>query len=149
MTEVLQGLQELERKLKKLGDLEQRKALNKGMNAGGKILLAKARENAKKHDNPKTPNKIWRNVALRRWKQRKGRKYLGLSVGVRSDGTGGNMRPANKDGKSYAPYWMYLEFGNARQAAKPFLGPALTEIEAAATQAIAQGAIQAIKDSAK
>lgn len=149
MAEVLVGLAELERKLKKLGDLEQRKALNKGVNAGGKILLAKARENAKRHDNPKTPNKIWRNVALRRWKRRKGRKYLGLSVGVRSDGPGGNMRPANKDGKSYAPYWMYLEFGNARQAAKPFLAPALTETEAAATQAIAQGAIQAIKDSAK
>lgn len=149
MAESLVGLAELERKLRQLDDLEQRKALNKGMNAGGKILLAKAKENAKRHDNPKTPNKIWRNVALKRWKRRKGRKYLGLSVGVRTDGPGGNMRPANKDGKSYAPYWMYLEFGNDHQEADPFLGPALTETEAAATQAIAQGAMQAIKDSAK
>lgn len=138
MAEVLQGLQELEKKLQKLGELEARKALNRGITKGGAEIRKAARANAKRLDNKLTQEQIFKNVTSKKWRVKKGRKYLGVSVGINKDGKGGDTY-----------YWRFLEFGTKNMAAKPFLMPALKQAQGAALEAVKAGAIQAIKDSAK
>lgn len=138
MAEVLQGLQELEKKLSKLGELEARRALNRGITKGGAEIRKAARANAKRLDNKLTTEQIFKNVTSKKWRVKKGRKYLGVSVGVNKNGKGGDTY-----------YWRFLEFGTSKMAAKPFLGPALEQARDAAIEAVKAGAIQAIKDSAK
>jgi HK97 gp10 family phage protein len=138
MTEVLQGLQELEKKLSKLGELEARKALNQGITKGGAVIRKAARANAKRLDNELTTEQIFENVTAKKWLVKKGRKYLGVSVGINKNGKGGDTY-----------YWRFLEFGTSKMAAKPFLEPALEQARGAAIEAVKAGAIQAIKDSAK
>lgn len=138
MAEVLQGLQELEKKLSKLGELEARRALNRGITKGGAEIRKAARANAKQLDNKLTPEQIFKNVTSKKWRVKKGRKYLGVSVGVNKEGKGGDTY-----------YWRFLEFGTSKMAARPFLEPALNQSKNAAIEAVRAGAIQAIKDSIK
>lgn len=138
MAEVLQGLQELEKKLSKLGELEARRALNQGITKGGAEIRKAARANAKQLDDKLTPEQIFKNVTSKKWRVKKGRKYLGVSVGINKEGKGGDTY-----------YWRFLEFGTSKIAAKPFLGPALDQTKNAAIEAVRAGAIQAIKDSIK
>lgn len=138
MVEVLQGLQELEKKLQKLGELEARKALNRGITKGGAEIRKAARANAKQLDNKLTPEQIFKNVTSKKWRVKKGRKYLGVSVGVNKNGKGGDTY-----------YWRFLEFGTSKMEARPFLEPALKESQNAAIEAVKAGAIQAIQDSIK
>lgn len=138
MAEVLQGLQELEKKLNKLGELEARRALNRGITKGGAEIRKAARANAKQLDDKLTPEQIFKNVTSKKWRVKKGRKYLGVSVGINKEGKGGDTY-----------YWRFLEFGTSKIAAKPFLEPALTQTKNAAIEAVKAGAIQAIKDSIK
>lgn len=134
MAETIEGLEELYKTLSKLDDLAATKALNRGMTRGAAALRSQARRNAKAVDDPSTPEAIYKNTTSRRWRVKKGKKYLGASVGVMS----GN----GKGGDTF--YWRFLEFGTKKMAARPFLEPALKQSKSKSIENIKQGAEQAI-----
>lgn len=147
----IEGMGALLKQLTQLEEVHQRKALRTGVTRAAAIVRKKARENAKTADDPKTEEQIFRNVSAKAWRMRKGRPYLGSSVGVlggaKSPATGvGEIKGKGKDnpgGDTW--YWRLLEFGTSRTAAKPFLSTALTSEEKKAIDAMKQGAEKAIQ----
>lgn len=137
MAETIEGLEELYKTLSKLDDLAATKALNRGMTRGAAALRSQARRNAKAVDDPSTPEAIYKNITSRRWRVKKGKKYLGASIGV--------MAGDGKGGDTY--YWRFLEFGTKKMAAKPFLEPALKQSKEKVLTSIKEGAEKAVADA--
>lgn len=119
----LDGVDKVIDELSKLSKKLQRKtAVNAARRAMVPIRDA-AKANARKLDDPKTKNKIYRNIAIQQ-RSRMGRRIGGvvMSVGVRGCGRKGGT------GAGWDTfYWRFLEFGTARTRAKPFLRPAFGE----------------------
>lgn len=151
MAEIIEGMDEVLKKLQRLDAMHQRRALRSGVTKAAAVVRKKARENAKAVDDPKTEEQIFRNVSAKAWRMRKNRPYLGSSVGV----LGGAKSPATNVGEIKGKgkdnpggdtwYWRLLEFGTARTAAKPFLSTALTSEEKKAIAAMKDGAEKAIQ----
>ncbi|WP_312288796.1 HK97-gp10 family putative phage morphogenesis protein [Stutzerimonas nitrititolerans] len=124
---------------------------------GGRFALRKAAqviqrqaiENAKRLDDPATPESIEKNVAVR-WSGKRFRQNgdlmfrVGILGGARQyANTKENVR-AGRAGKSYATlgdksnpggdtwYWRFLEFGSEHAPARPFLRPAAQQAAGAA-----------------
>lgn len=107
-----------------------RSALRKAANS----VVAKARANAAKVDNPKTTENISKNVTTR-WNGRlyKSTGNLGFRVGIlggarghaKASGEFAGAGKANPGGDTF--YWRYLEFGTEKMRAQPFLRKALMD----------------------
>jgi HK97 gp10 family phage protein len=107
-----------------------RSALRKAANN----VVAAAKQNARKIDDPRTSESILKNITTR-WN---GRRYkstgdLGFRIGVLGGARGyakasGEVKgkgAANPGGDTY--YWRFLEFGTEKMAARPFLRKALMD----------------------
>lgn len=126
----IDGMGDILKKLEELANAEQSKALKAGLTKGAAEVRKAARANAKALDDTTTDEKIFQNIKSIQWKVKKGRKYLGRSVGVDSkNGSGGDTY-----------YWRFLEFGTKRTTAKPFLLPALESQKDKALEAMKDGA---------
>lgn len=105
-----------------------------------------AKRRARRFDDPKTPNKVWKEVAVRA--DAKASRAVGgmvMKVGVR----GGARRYTNNkqnrklgrvggayEGPGNVYYWRFLEFGTEKMAAQPFMRPALASNIQPVTEAI-------------
>ena len=126
----IDGMDDILKKLEELANAEQSKALKAGLTKGAAEVRKAARANAKALDDTTTDEKIFQNIKSLQWKVKKGRKYLGRSVGVdNKTGSGGDTY-----------YWRFLEFGTKRTRAKPFLLPALESEQNKALEAMTEGA---------
>ncbi|NHC02329.1 hypothetical protein G9F31_00830 [Acinetobacter sp. 187] len=132
----VQGLDNLKRKMDQLSNPRKaksiaRKAARQAMN----IARDSARAAAKALDDPRTPEKIHREITVIGGKSRNSNEVV-IKVGVRGGArvpyvNSAANRRSGRAGKSYQLegkvfYWRFLEFGTARQPATPFIRPALS-----------------------
>lgn len=120
------GMDEVSRKLKLLGDTKQakkitRKAARRAMN----LVRDAARENARAIDDPETKARIYKNIVTQ-----SGRTYGGYDVVMRVGVRGGASRNQHSEDISGLSggdtrHWRYIEFGTAHLHATPFMRPAL------------------------
>ena len=130
----LKGLDELRAKLRKLPAELQFRGFRSGMRTAAKVVEAAAKLNAQTQaDDPETRRSIVKNTAIRfSPKDFKRRGDIVFRVGV----LGGAKKPVGPGGwkvdKTGNPggdtwYWRFLEFGNSRIRARPFMRPALEQ----------------------
>lgn len=144
----IQGLDELNKKLKQLGNSKiakriARKAGRQAMN----IVRDAARNAAKSIDDPSTPEKIHKEIVVQGGKSRNSNE-IKMRVGVRGGAripytSNDDNRRAGRIGQSYQVegkvfYWRFIEFGTSKMPAKPFMRPALEQNVQAATDKFAQ-----------
>lgn len=120
------GLEEISRKLKILGDTKKaksmtRKAARRAMN----VVRDAARENARAIDDRETKARIFKNIVTQA-----GRLYGGYDVVMRVGVKGGassNQHSEDISGLSGGDtrHWRYIEFGTEHIPAVPFMRPAL------------------------
>jgi HK97 gp10 family phage protein len=132
--------------LKSLSPKLQRKYLARAMRKGATIVRIAAQNNAKRFDDPKTKNQVWKEIVVRS-NSRLARQNGGiaLSVGVKGGAqyykNNKANRAAQRVGQSYEGagkvyYWRFLELGTQKMKAQPFMQPALADNAEKATDAI-------------
>lgn len=137
----IEGLDEVQEKLKRLANPRLMKnAARRSARKAMAIVRDAARANAKAIDDPKTAEKIWKNITIATGKTRNPNEVI-MRVGVR----GGAAQNANTDRAALSKlsggittYWRYLEFGSAKMPATPFMRPALQSNIQAVTNSFAQ-----------
>jgi len=145
----VQGLAEIERKLKLLPERIGNNAMRRALRKGANVIRDAARANAKRIDDPETREAIYKNIAVAGGGRRRERQAGGvmMRVGVR----GGAKNYKRKEGKYHVGgskdnpggdtwYWRLLEFGTSKMAAQPFMRPAAASSAGAAYQAVAAAA---------
>ena len=120
----IQGLDELNKKLKQLGNSKiakriARKAGRQAMN----LVRDAARNNAKAIDDPETADKIWKNISVQGGKTRNSSE-IKIRVGVRGGASFSNPNPPKLSGGD-TRHWRWIEFGSSSNPAVPFMRPAL------------------------
>lgn len=144
----IQGLDELNKKLKQLGNSKiakriARKAGRQAMN----LVRDAARNAAKSIDDPNTPEKIHKEIVVQGGKSRNSNE-IKMRVGVRGGAripytSNDDNRRAGRIGQSYQVegkvfYWRFIEFGTSKMPAKPFMRPALEQNIQPATDKFSQ-----------
>lgn len=129
----LVGLQEVQRRLKRLGDEKRiKKSARSSLRKGAAPVRKSAQDGAKRIDDPETAEMIYRNVAIRGGGARGERRVGGAMVRVGILGGARNMSKygefkgggkSNPGGDTW--YWRLIEFGTSQQAARPFMQTAL------------------------
>lgn len=137
----LTGLDQIQAKLKALGEEAQYKGARTGMRKAANLVRDAVRTAAKSFDDPETAEDIGKNIAVRF--SRKAYKRDG-SIHFRVGVLGGAKAPAkavgefagkgkaNPGGDTF--YWRFLEFGTENIPAQPFMRPALQNNQSQATQ---------------
>lgn len=133
-------------KLKTLGPKLEKKYLNKAMRTGANIVKKAAQTRAKQFDDPKTPMKVWKEIAAytdsKLGKQNGGVAIvIGVKGGARRYKNNSYNRSKQRVGQTYMGpgmvyYWRFLEFGTSKMKAQPFLRPALANNVGKVTDAI-------------
>ena len=154
----INGLDELDAKLKKLADPKRIKnAARRSLRRGANVVAAAAKRNAGQIDDPKTRNSIQKNIAVRGGGSRRERRVggammrVGIRGGARNMSKYGEFRgagSANPGGDTF--YWRFLEFGTSQIAARPFMRNAMAQSADQAVAAIATAAnVELDKEIAK
>ena len=149
----VQGLAEIERKLKLLPQRIGQNAMRRALRKGANVIRDAARANAKRFDDPETREQIWKTVTVAGGGRQREKQAGGvmMRVGVR----GGAKNYKRKEGSYHVGgdstnpggdtwYWRLLEFGTSTMRAQPFMRPAMTEKAQAAYDAIATDAIKQV-----
>jgi len=132
--------------LKQLGPKLEKKYLNKALRKGAVIVRSAAQARAKAFDDPKTPQQVWKEIAIFRSTEL-GRKnggvalQIGVKGGAKKYKDNKNNRRQKRVGQTYMGpgavyYWRFLEFGTSKMRAQPFMRPALANNVDAVTKAI-------------
>lgn len=116
----MQGLPELQKKLRALSFDAQRKGGRFALRKAAQVFRDRAKQNAQRFDDPETARSIARNI-VERWDPRyfKRTKNLKFRVGVM-----GGARKTRTTGRDDTWYWRFLEFGTEKMRAQPFMRPA-------------------------
>lgn len=140
MANQIEGLDDVTAKMRQLSNpRKQKNAATRSARKAMAVVRKAAIANAKALDDSKSPERIWKNIQVKASKTSQG--LVLIKVGVRGGAmsyanTAANRRQ-NRVGQSYATagssdnpggdtwYWRFQELGTSRQAAKPFLRPAL------------------------
>lgn len=140
-------------RLSTLVDKVQKKAATKSARTAMQIVRKAAIRNAMQLDDPKTPERIWRNIVVQaapRLGKRNGgvAMRVGVRGGARQYGNTRENRRKGRVGATYATagdktnpggdtwYWRLVEFGTAKTRARPFLTPALSANVQTVTDAV-------------
>lgn len=118
------GLDDVVNRLQRLANPKKtrsiaRKAARQAMN----IVRDAARNNARAIDDPKTREKIWKNITTQAGRSRNPNQVI-MRVGVRGGASYSNPTPPNTSGGD-TRYWRFLEMGTSQMPATPFMRPAL------------------------
>ncbi|WWO60443.1 hypothetical protein [Stenotrophomonas phage SOVA965] len=130
----VKGLDALSKKLKLLPERFASRGMRRALRRGANVIRDAARNNAKRFDDPKTSNAIYKNIVVqgggRRLERQNGGPLMRVGVlgGARDYSAYGEIKTGrsgrlNPGGDTW--YWRFLEFGTSEHAAKPFLRPAL------------------------
>lgn len=124
----LQGLKPLTEKMLGLAPKLRRKGLRKAARQAMNIVRDDAKARAKAMDDPKTAEKIFRNIVTQE-AGRQGQREGGvvMRVGIRG-GAGSNQHSKDASGNPGGDtrHWRYIEFGTQSFAPAPFMRPALS-----------------------
>ncbi|MDC4739171.1 HK97 gp10 family phage protein [Acinetobacter baumannii] len=137
MENEIQGLEPVLQKMRVIGDPKTvRRIARKAMRQAMNVVKNEAREKVKRLDDPRTPEKIWKEIVVQNGRSRNP-NYLVMRVGVRGGAqipytNNAKNRRSGRVGKTYQAdgrvfYWRFLELGTSKQPATPFLRPALYE----------------------
>ena len=120
------GLEPLLAKLKGLEYDMKRKGGRTALRKAAKVVEADAKRRAKLLDDPRTPQSIADNIAIR-WSSRTFKRTgnLAFRVGVKGGARWRAQVWKNLGENSPTPHWRLLEFGTEKMAARPFMRPAL------------------------
>lgn len=134
------GLEEVERKLKQLPDRLGNRAMRRALRRGANVIRDAARNNAKRIDDPESREQIWKNIAVQGGGRRRERAAGGpmMRVGVR-----GGARPTR--GENGTPggnttHWRFVEMGTSQARAQPFMRPAMASSAGQVFDTVAQAA---------
>ena len=121
----IQGMDQLKRKLDQLSNPKKakqiaRKAARQAMN----IARDAARTNAKAIDDPKTREKIHKNIAVAGGKSRNPNEII-MRVGVKGGASFSNPNPPSLSGGD-TRHWRWVELGSSNNRAVPFMRLALS-----------------------
>ena len=118
------GMKELKEKLKQVSDDMINKGGRSALRSAANVIRKEAQINAAKFDDPKTPERVADNIAVR-WDRKNFRKTGNPSfkVGVLGGAKGGGNKKKGKGGDTF--YWRFLEFGTENMPARPFMRPAM------------------------
>lgn len=128
ITYKLTGADELSRIFKTLPQRLQREIVVPAAKEAMKVVLAAAKDNASRLDNPNTPNYIPKNLDLiedKKYFEETGSTKVSVGVRKRKRGVGG--------GNTYYAA-LFLELGTSRSRAFPFMRNALGQNQAAVFQ---------------
>ena len=122
----LEGIEELIGKLDSVTVDVKRKGGRSALRKAAQLVMAKAKENASRLDDPETGRSIAANIALR-WDGRRFKRSgdLGFRIGVMH---GAKIRTKGNPDEGVngpTPHWRLLEYGTSRMRAQPFMRPAL------------------------
>lgn len=117
------GVDALLGKLDSISDDLRRKGGRAALRRAGNVIVEKAKENARRLDDPDTGRSIADNIA-QRWNGRQFRQTgdLAFRIGV-LQGAVLKKRP-DKAMNAPTPHWRLLEFGTEKMKAHPILRPA-------------------------
>jgi HK97 gp10 family phage protein len=134
--------------LQNMGPKLEKKYLNSSLRKGAVMVQSAAQERAKSFDDPKTPQMVWKQIAIYTSADL-GKQNGGVALQVGVKGGAKQVRgepPEGKKGKNgvYSGpgavyYWRFLEFGTSKMAAQPFMRPALANQVGPVTDAIVAG----------
>lgn len=120
----IEGLDKVQEKLKRLGNPRLMKnAARRSARKAMSIVRDAARSGAKAIDDPKTTEKIWKNIATAAGKTRNPNEVV-MRVGVRGGASFSNPNPPNTSGGD-TRHWRWLEYGSVHNPPTPFMRPAL------------------------
>lgn len=116
MSNPMEGLDEVLANIAALGSPKAtKKAATKAARKAMNILRKKVATNAKAIDDPKSPNKVWKNVKTKAKKSRNKEEVI-MQVGLK----GGAKKPTGSEIDS-TWYWRFVELGTANRPATPFM----------------------------
>lgn len=144
LTVNIEGLAEIERKLKQLPEKIGRNAMRRALRKGANVIRDAARANAKRIDDPETREQIWKNIAVASGGKRREKEAGGVMMRV---GVRGGAKPTRGDNGApggNTTHWRFVELGTSEARAQPFLTPAGVEKAQAAYDAIAADMIKQI-----
>lgn len=126
----------------------QRSIARRSTAKGLRVVRDKAIENAQRIDNPVTKNNISKNIRIK-WAGKLAKKEGGAAyqLGVMGGGKSRLDNESNPGGDTY--YWRFLEFGTAKMAAKPFMRPAINQMQQTALKVAMDEALRLINVEAK
>lgn len=138
----VEGLGEVQRKLKLLPDRLGNRAMRRALRRGANVIRDAARSNAKRIDDPETREQIWKNIAVAGGGRRRERAAGGVMMRV---GVRGGARPLKKGTETglsggNTTHWRFVEFGTSEARAQPFMRPAAASSASAAYQAVVAAA---------
>lgn len=122
----MRGLEGVVQKMKTLPGKLQRSGLRKAARRAMNIVRDAAKANAKALDDPKTAEKVWKNIATQESAKRSRQEGgVVMRVGVRG-GAGSNQHSKEAAGNPGGDtrHWRYIEFGTEHTPAAPFMRPA-------------------------
>lgn len=120
----LQGLDDIKAKIQQLSERGVRNALNRSLRKGAAVIRDEARSRAQRIDDPDTPAMIHKNITYANMSSRR-LKRDGNAAGIRVGVMGGARL---KKGELPLPggnttHWRFVEFGNSKTRAQPFIRP--------------------------
>lgn len=138
----VQGLAEIERRLKALPSRLGRNAMRRALRKGANVIRDAAKRNAMAIDDPQTREQIAKNIAVASGGSKRERAAGGVMMRV---GVRGGARPLKKGTDTGLPggnttHWRFVEFGTREARAQPFMRPAGASAAGAAYQAVVAAA---------
>ena len=124
----IQGMDQLKRKLDQLSNPKKAKQIaRKTGRQAMNLVRDAARTNAKAIDDPKTREKIHKNIVTQGGKSRNSSEIV-IRVGVKG-GAGRNQHSVSTAGLSGGDtrHFRYIKFGTSKIPATPFLRPSLSQ----------------------
>lgn len=156
------GLDGVLARLQELPETVARRAMRYGLRQGGKVIADLARAGAAKVDDPKTPEDIEKNIAVRNYPKSSEASFggpaaaVGVLGGARQYADTTRNRRKRRVGEEYATggssgnpggdtwYWRLLEFGTSKMHARPFMRPAMNQGAESALQQVADSLNKAL-----
>lgn len=127
----IEGINELTKHLDGISVMTRGKAGQTALRNAAKVIAAQIESNARRIDDPATPESIPVNVAIRqstRFKKATGdlKFRIGIQGGAQTpDSDEEERKNAGPGGATF--YWRMLEFGTSRARARPFVRPAVRQ----------------------
>lgn len=149
----VKGLESVLKKMEEITVQVTKKAVRGASSKAMRIARDAARANARRLDDGRTPEKIFKNIVIstKVYPQLgEVRSRVGVRGGARNYSAYGEIQSkgkGNPGGDTW--YWRLLEFGTVDFAAKPFMRPALTENLQKITQEFVSGLNDIIDKAAK
>jgi HK97 gp10 family phage protein len=136
----IDGLAEVQKKLRLLPQRVGNNAMRRALRKGGNVIRDQVRANARQLDDPETARSIAKNVVVQGGGRRREKQAGGpmMRVGV----MGGAKSKRGKASGSGNPggdtwYWRLLEFGTSKMRARPFFRNAIASSAQKAVSVIA------------